>query len=148
MTTPLASAAHKGIRGRPICRRSSCAGAVVGCGCVAVVVMVIPSPVFVGGRSGDLGYRVVDHRDVEHQHRLRRAGDRKRSAPATRCQRRGWPGCAPPACAGLGSDGRGRVDVSGVPAGESPGETHEREHEPLDQWWDRPATELAVVATE
>ena len=56
--------------------------------------------------------------------------------------------CALPACAGLGSDGLGRVDVSGVPAGESPDETHEREHEPLDQWWDRPATELAVVATE
>jgi hypothetical protein len=47
MTTPLASATHKGIRGRPICRRSSWAGAVVGCGCVAVVVMVILSPVFV-----------------------------------------------------------------------------------------------------
>src|SRR5882757_2801118 len=111
MTTPLASAAHRGIRGRPICRRSSRAGAVVGSGCVAVVVMVIPSPVFV----------VVDQAI---------------SAAALLT------------CAGLGSDGLGSVDVSGVPAGESPDETNEREHEPLDQWWDRPATELAVVATE
>jgi hypothetical protein len=62
------------------------------------------------------------------------------------CDELAWR--ALPACAGLGSDGLGRVGVSGVPAGESPDETHEREHEPLDQWWDRPATELAVVATE